>query len=86
MGPSVIVADEPTGNLDSETGRDVMAIFQRLNERGRTIVMVTHDRQIARYSQRIVRLRDGRVHSKQEVKNRNYAEAKHVNLAFIDDL
>jgi len=85
MNPSVIVADEPTGNLDSEAGRDVMAILQKLNELGRTIVMVTHDPQIALFSQRIVHLRDGRVHSKQEVSERNYAEAKHLNLAFIDD-
>ncbi|MGQ9609725.1 MAG: ABC transporter ATP-binding protein [bacterium] len=57
--PSIILADEPTGNLDSKTGEEIMAVFQKLNESGITIVLVTHERDIAAYSQRIIHLRDG---------------------------
>lgn len=59
--PSLILADEPTGNLDSRTGLEVMMILQRLNARGITIVLVTHDQNIADYCRRQVRFRDGRV-------------------------
>lgn len=59
--PSLILADEPTGNLDSRTGLEVMMILQRLNARGITIVLVTHDANIANYCQRQIRFRDGRV-------------------------
>lgn len=57
--PSIILADEPTGNLDSRTGREIMGIFRRLNENGITIVLVTHEREIASYAHRIIHLRDG---------------------------
>ncbi len=60
-GPSIILADEPTGNLDSRTSVEVMAILQRLNAQGITIVLVTHEPDIASYCQRVVRFRDGRV-------------------------
>jgi putative ABC transport system ATP-binding protein len=59
--PSIILADEPTGNLDSRTGLEVIMILQKLNERGITIVLVTHDATIASYCQRQIRFRDGRV-------------------------
>lgn len=59
--PALILADEPTGNLDSHTGLEVMMILQRLNARGITIVLVTHDSSIANYCQRQVRFRDGRI-------------------------
>ncbi len=59
--PSLILADEPTGNLDSRTGLEVMMILQRLNERGITIVLVTHDANIAGYCRRQIKFRDGRV-------------------------
>ena len=59
--PSIILADEPTGNLDSRTGLEVMMILQKLNERGITIILVTHDSTIASYCQRQIRFRDGRV-------------------------
>ena len=59
--PSMILADEPTGNLDSQTGAEVLRLFQQLNGQGITIVFVTHDADIAAYSRRIVHLRDGLV-------------------------
>jgi putative ABC transport system ATP-binding protein len=57
--PAVLLADEPTGNLDSATTREIMDIFTRLNRDGQTIVMVTHEDEVASYARRIVRLRDG---------------------------
>ncbi len=59
--PSIILADEPTGNLDSRTGSEIMNILEDLNKRGRTIVMVTHDPSIAEYSEKIIKIRDGRI-------------------------
>jgi putative ABC transport system ATP-binding protein len=60
-GPSLVLADEPTGNLDSHTSMEIMAILQKLNARGITIVLVTHDPDVASYCQRKVMFRDGRV-------------------------
>jgi putative ABC transport system ATP-binding protein len=59
--PSLVLADEPTGNLDSRTSVEIMAVFQALRGQGNTIVLVTHEAEIARYTQRIVELRDGRI-------------------------
>jgi len=59
--PSIILADEPTGNLDSKSGVEIMDIFKRLHHQGRTIILVTHDDEIADQAQRIIRLRDGKV-------------------------
>lgn len=59
--PSIILADEPTGNLDSKTSYDIMQLFQELHDKGNTIIMVTHEDDIAHYAHRIVRLRDGLV-------------------------
>ena len=61
--PSIILADEPTGNLDSKTSYDIMDLFQKLHDGGNTIIMVTHEDDIAHYSHRIIRLRDGLVES-----------------------
>jgi putative ABC transport system ATP-binding protein len=58
--PNLILADEPTGNLDSKTSLEILALFQRLNESGSTIVMVTHDREVASYAQRVLLLKDGK--------------------------
>ncbi|MCL6636026.1 MAG: ABC transporter ATP-binding protein [Peptococcaceae bacterium] len=59
--PSIILADEPTGNLDTRSGKEIMAIFQELNQGGATIVLVTHERDIALHTSRIVHFRDGRL-------------------------
>ncbi|MGY6743307.1 MAG: ABC transporter ATP-binding protein [Cecembia sp.] len=61
--PSIILADEPTGNLDSKTSYDIMELFHELHQKGNTIIMVTHEDDIAHYAHRIVRLRDGLVES-----------------------
>jgi putative ABC transport system ATP-binding protein len=74
--PEVLLADEPTGNLDSRTSVEIMAIFQQLNERGITIVMVTHEQDIAAYARRNVVMRDGILLSDKVVTQRAVAEAE----------
>src|SRR5450755_545627 len=64
--PSIILADEPTGNLDSQTGVEIMALFDRLHQQGNNIIVVTHEEDIARHARRVVRLRDGQVFSDQK--------------------
>ncbi|HVN32315.1 MAG TPA: ABC transporter ATP-binding protein [Thermoanaerobaculaceae bacterium] len=59
--PSILLADEPTGNLDSRTGEEIMQLFDELNRNGNTIVLVTHEEDIARHARKVVRLRDGKV-------------------------
>lgn len=59
--PSLILADEPTGNLDSKSGAEVLSIFQRLHEQGRTIIIVTHDREVAEHADRIIVMEDGQI-------------------------
>jgi len=61
--PAIVLADEPTGNLDTRTGDEILALFDRLHEQGQTIILVTHEEEIARRAHRIVRLRDGRIES-----------------------
>jgi putative ABC transport system ATP-binding protein len=61
--PSIILADEPTGNLDSKTGDEIMALFEDLYRRGHTIILVTHEADIAQHARRTVRLRDGLIES-----------------------
>jgi putative ABC transport system ATP-binding protein len=59
--PAVVLADEPTGNLDSQTSEEIMALFEQLNRSGRTIIMVTHDEEVAAHAKRVIRVRDGLV-------------------------
>ena len=68
--PSIILADEPTGNLDSKTGKDIMRLFQQIHEAGNTIILVTHEEEIAQHAKRIIRLRDGLIESDESVENR----------------
>ena len=73
--PALILADEPTGNLDSRTSTEVMALFQELNQQGITIVVVTHEPDIAVYTKRILEVRDGRISRDEPVANRRSASA-----------
>ncbi|MCB0282619.1 MAG: ABC transporter ATP-binding protein [Calditrichae bacterium] len=67
--PSIILADEPTGNLDSKTGEEIMQLFEDLHKAGNTIILVTHEEDIARHSRRIIRLLDGKIVSDEATKN-----------------
>jgi putative ABC transport system ATP-binding protein len=79
--PSILLADEPTGNLDSRTSIEVMGLFQRLNiERGITVILITHEHDIAEYGTRTVAFRDGIVQSDQPVARRRTAEEEMANL------
>ena len=71
--PALVLADEPTGNLDTRTTVEVMALFQELNEQGITIVVVTHEPEVAVYAKRVVEMRDGRVVRDEPVQNRRMA-------------
>ena len=74
--PALLLADEPTGNLDSQTSIEIMGVFQKLNEKGITIVMVTHELDIARYTKRNLIMRDGRIVSDTVVADRLNADAE----------
>jgi putative ABC transport system ATP-binding protein len=73
--PAVIFADEPTGNLDSKSGNTVMAILQRLNNEGHTIILVTHETDTANHAKRILRIKDGNLLADEKIKNRTIATA-----------
>src|SRR5512132_569526 len=64
--PSILLADEPTGNLDSTTSTEIMTVFDRLHQEGNTIILVTHEHDIAEYAHRVIHIKDGKVHSDQK--------------------
>jgi len=66
--PSILLADEPTGTLDSKTGAEIMALFESLSEKGNTIIVVTHEEDVARHARRIVRIRDGLIASDEVIR------------------
>ncbi len=80
--PSIILADEPTGNLDTKTGKEIMILFNKLWESGNTIILVTHEEEVAHYSHRIIRLRDGLVES--DNKNGNPVVPKVSEIAELE--
>jgi len=84
--PAIILADEPTGNLDSRTSVDVMAVFQELNEQGITVLLVTHEQDIASYTKRVITLRDGVITSDRLVTDRRDAAADLATMPVLDDL
>jgi putative ABC transport system ATP-binding protein len=83
--PALLLADEPTGNLDTHTSVEVLALFQQLNDQGITIVLVTHERDIARYTRRVVELRDGRVTRDQQLADRGVASEDLKTLAAVQE-
>ncbi len=74
--PSIILADEPTGNLDSKTGEEIMGLFHEIHEKGNTIILVTHEEYIAEHAARIVRLKDGLIESDERVERRYIPKIK----------
>ena len=72
--PALLLADEPTGNLDTQTSIEIMGVFQKLNQQGMTVIMVTHELDIARYTKRMIVMRDGRIVTDEAVNNRLAAE------------
>ena len=72
--PSVIFADEPTGNLDSKSGKVIIALLQELNDKGHTIVLVTHEKYTSEHAKRIIQFHDGKIISDEDVRQRKYAK------------
>jgi putative ABC transport system ATP-binding protein len=83
--PSILLADEPTGNLDSRTSVEIMAIFQELNARGLTVVMVTHEPDIAQFAKRVIVVRDGRIRRDDPVVDRPAARDVLATLPTLED-
>ena len=81
LGPSLLLADEPTGNLDSRTSIEIMGVFQKLNDTGMTVVMVTHELDIARFARRTIIMRDGRIRRDEAVTARLTAPQELARLA-----
>ena len=73
--PAIVWADEPTGNLDTKTGEEIMALFEELHHQGNTIILVTHEADIAEHAHRVVRLRDGKIETDEPVQKRRVKTA-----------
>jgi putative ABC transport system ATP-binding protein len=84
--PVLLLADEPTGNLDTRTSIEILGIFQRLNDQGITILMVTHENDVARFAKRVVVMRDGRIVSDLRVEKRSVAAEELRNLPVEEPL
>jgi len=80
--PSILLADEPTGNLDTKTGDEIMVLFEELYRQGNTIILVTHENEIAEHARRIIRLRDGKIEIDEKVENPTLANSE-FNLAEV---
>ena len=83
--PAIILADEPTGNLDSVTGEEIMSIFQNLNRNGKTILLVTHELDIARHTNRIIYLRDGLISNEESIENPINADQMLATMPKLED-
>jgi putative ABC transport system ATP-binding protein len=83
--PSILLADEPTGNLDSRTSVEIMDIFQKLNDEGLTIVLVTHEPDIAQYAKRSIQFRDGKIRRDEWIQDRPLASEVIKNLPKLED-
>jgi putative ABC transport system ATP-binding protein len=83
--PSILLADEPTGNLDSRTAVEIMEVFQTLNEQGLTIVLVTHEPDIAQFAKRIIVFRDGKIRKDEEVRDRPRASEVLRSMPTLED-
>ncbi len=79
--PSILLADEPTGNLDSKTGDEIMLLFEELYRSGNTIILVTHENDIANYARRVIRLRDGKIEVDEKIQNPTLANKEIGALA-----
>ena len=83
--PSILLADEPTGNLDSRTSVEIMEVFQHLNDKGLTVVMVTHEHDIAEFAKRVLVFRDGKIRKDEPVRNRPRASEVLKTLPTLED-
>lgn len=84
--PVLIFGDEPTGNLDSRTSEEIMAVFQDLNRQGKTVILVTHEEDIAQHCKRIIRFRDGQIRVDERVEHQVDAREVIANMPSMDDL
>ena len=69
MNPAILLADEPTGNIASAQAEEIMSIFEKLNNQGHTIVMITHEPDIAKHAKRIIHIRDGKIEKDEKIKH-----------------